>query len=67
MPIIDDLLASVNDDAPVQDLLIGLHWTTVYSKQIRMPREKPPCNFGAWKTNRSRAGGLRRCTMVRKS
>lgn len=32
MPIIDDLLAVLNDDAPVSDLLIGLHWTAVHSK-----------------------------------
>jgi uncharacterized protein (DUF4213/DUF364 family) len=34
MPILDDLFASVIDDTPVQDLLIGLHWTAVCSKQM---------------------------------
>lgn len=34
MPLLDDLLASIHEDAPVHDVLIGLHWTAVSSQQM---------------------------------
>lgn len=36
MPIIDDLIASLPEDAPVRMVLVGVHWTVVCSRHCGM-------------------------------
>ncbi len=36
MRILDDLLSSLNDDAPVRSILVGAHWTVVCSRNCGM-------------------------------
>jgi uncharacterized protein (DUF4213/DUF364 family) len=45
MSILDDLLSSLNGDAPVRSILVGAHWTVVCSRRCGMAstiiKEKP--------------------------
>ncbi len=36
MPILNDLLDSLEGDAPIQDILLGVHWTSVCSRRCGM-------------------------------
>jgi uncharacterized protein (DUF4213/DUF364 family) len=44
MPIVDDLIAGLKSDGPVQEVLVGAHWTAVQTKHLGLASTlRDPC------------------------